>query len=175
MSKMTTTATAMNRCFRLRNRPAGVIKSTDLELCQEPLPTIQDGQCLVKNMYISIDPTHRIWMSDRPQYMDPVNVNDVMRAITLGKVVESKVPNNEYPVGSYVTGMGGVQDYFVGIPNATIMGKAQDSSTTNLSVCSFVIGLTAWHGINKVLNVGSDDVVCVSGAAGAVGSLGTFT
>ena len=65
-----------NRVWRLRSRPVGSIKDTDLELCVEDKPVIKEGQLLVKNLYVSIDPTHRIWMTDKPQYMPQVNLND---------------------------------------------------------------------------------------------------
>ena len=65
---------AEHRAWRLRSRPEGVLKDTDLELCTEPKPSPVDGQMLVKNMFISIDPTHRIWMSEKAQYMDNVKL-----------------------------------------------------------------------------------------------------
>lgn len=160
-----------HRCVRLRHRPSDVVRESDLEVCAEPLPQIGDGQVLVKNLVVSVDPTHRIWMSDVPQYMPCVEVGDVMRAVTVGVVVETRCAD-EYPVGSYVAGMGGVAEYYAGTPGVTVTGRLPDGSTSNLSVCSVVIGLTAWHGVNKVLEpITSDDVVVVSGAAGAVGSL----
>lgn len=58
---------ATHRVLRLRSRPVGTVADTDLELCTEPKPSPGPGQVLVKNLYVSIDPTHRIWMSDRPQ------------------------------------------------------------------------------------------------------------
>ena len=168
------------------------------------MPTITPGKsCLVKNLFISIDPTHRIWvcsvptlrplpscahpqscahpsptlrrrqMSDKPQYMDPVDLGDVMRAVTVGVVQESDLP--DWPVGCHVVGFGGCADFFEGIPGANVLYRAGECSglplTADLSCCSVIIGITAWHGVNKVLQVGPGDTVVVSGAAGAVGSL----
>jgi len=158
-----------NRCFRLRHRPSGTIKQTDLELCEEELPPLEDGQVLVQTLVVSIDPTHRIWMSDRLQYMPAVELGDVMRALGMGKVVESK--SADFAVGDFVSGITGVQEYAQGPPDQLMFAKLPDASTQNLSVCSIVIGLTAWHGAVKILEAGPDDVVVVSGAAGAVGSL----
>ena len=95
---------SMNRVWRLRNRPVGSIKQSDLELVTEALPEIGEGQMLVKNEFISIDPTHRIWMSDKAQYMPCVNLGDVMRACTVGTVVNSN--NTDFPVGCRVVGFG---------------------------------------------------------------------
>mmetsp|Transcript_32053 Transcript_32053/g.75178 ORF Transcript_32053/g.75178 Transcript_32053/m.75178 type:complete len:339 (+) Transcript_32053:107-1123(+) len=161
-----------NRVWRLRSRPVGTIADTDLELCVEDVPAIEDGQMLVRNLYFSIDPTHRIWMSDRPQYMEPVAINDIMRDATIGEVVESK--HADYPVGTKVYGFGGLADYFVGTPGATVLYRAGETGLplqADLSVASLVVGLAAWYGTRKVLNPGPEDVFVVSGGAGAVGSL----
>jgi len=162
-----------HRVYRLRHRPIGQIADTDLELVTEPKPTPGPAQCLVKNLFFSIDPTHRIWMSDRPQYMEPVALNDIMRSSSVGVVEESNVP--DYPVGTHVLGFGGIAEYYIGIPGVTILWKAgiypELPLTADLSVLSPIIGLTAWHGVNKILGVKAGDVVVVSGAAGAVGSL----
>ena len=58
---------ATHRAWRLRSRPVGQISDTDLELCVEAMPVPKAGNLLVKNLFVSIDPTHRIWMSDIPQ------------------------------------------------------------------------------------------------------------
>lgn len=168
---MSSVAIGKHRVWRLRSRPIGSIKDTDLELCVEDRPGIAENQMLVKTLYISIDPTHRIWMSDRLQYMPPVNLNDVMRAATLGIVEESKDPN--FPVGCHVIGFGGVCDYYVGIAGVNVLYKAGELGlplTADLSICSIIIGLTAWYGVNKILNPDSSSIIVVSAAAGAVGS-----
>lgn len=133
------------------------------------------GQLLMKNVYLSIDPTHRIWMSDKPQYMPPVELGEVMRSATIAVVEESDDPVS-YPVGDYFVCFGGCCEYFVGIPGVNVLYKADGVGgilplTAELSICSLIIGLTAWYGLNKVLNPENKSIVCVSGAAGAVGSL----
>ena len=98
-----------NRVWRLRSRPQGSVKDSDLELCREEVPQPADGQLLVKNLFISIDPTHRIWMSDKEQYMPKVELNDVMRAATVGVVEVSK--DSSYPVGTHVLAFGGDEEF----------------------------------------------------------------
>ncbi len=56
-----------NRVWRLRSRPNGALKDSDLELCREAVPKADGANVVVKTLYISIDPTHRIWMSDKAQ------------------------------------------------------------------------------------------------------------
>jgi len=168
----TTCKEGEHRVWRLRSRPVGSIADTDLELVHEPVPTITEGQMLVKNTYISLDPTHRIWMSDKAQYMPKVEIGEVMRAATVGVVEASN--HDDYPVGTKVVGFGGVGDYYVGIPGVNVLYKGDQyglGPTTDLSVNSVIIGLTAWHGVAKVLDPKEGDIVVVSGGAGAVGSL----
>ncbi len=102
-----------------------------------------------------------------------MDLNDVMRAVTIGVVEVST--NADFPVGCHVLGFGGVCDYFVGIPGANVLYKAGEMQglplTADLSSCSIIIGLTAWHGVRKILTPTPGSVVCVSGAAGAVGSI----
>lgn len=163
----------VNNALRLKTRPVGRINNDVFDLVQEDLPTPEDGQCVVKNLYASIDPTHRIWLTERPQYMDNVKMGDVMRAATVGVVTESK--SAEYPVGAYVYGFGGIADYYLGIPGVTVLYPVEKTTDTPLiayaSVLNPIIALSAWAGTNKVLKVDKDDVLVVSGASGAVGSL----
>lgn len=165
-----------NRCLRLRSRPSGKIAKTDFEVCNEALPIPGEGQVVVKNLLASIDPTHRIWMNGgKAQYMDPVNIGEVMRAATVGTIVESK--NEEWPVGKKVFGFGGICDYYLGIPGITMLETCACETdkdvlaTFELSFGGPVIGLTAWHGMNKIIDPKEGDVVVVSGGAGAVGSI----
>ncbi len=71
-----------NRQWLLRKRPEGEIKAGDLELVETPIPVPGPGQILARTLYLSLDPTNRIWMSDMEQYMPPVQIGDVMRGGT---------------------------------------------------------------------------------------------
>ena len=84
--------TDMNRVWRLRKRPVGVIADDVLSLEQEPIPEPAEGQFSFRLNYLSLDPTNRIWMSDMDQYMPPVAVGDPMRGVVCGTVVKSKQP-----------------------------------------------------------------------------------
>ena len=105
--------------------------------------------------------------------MPCVELGDVMRAATIGIVEASN--NAAWPVGMHVLGFGGVCDFYVGIPGVNVFYPAGEcaglSLTADLSLCSIIVGLTAWYGVKHVLNVQAGDVVVVSGSAGAVGSL----
>jgi NADPH-dependent curcumin reductase len=159
-----------NRVWRLVKRPVGEIKDSDLELRHEPMPVIGAGELLIKVIYLSLDPTNRIWMSDMEQYMPPVGLEEPMRGGVVGQVVESN--NDKFPVGTIVGGLGAWADHIVsdgsmlsiippipGIPLSAVFGVLG------------MIGTTAYFGLLDVADPKAGETVVVSAAAGAVGSV----
>lgn len=159
-----------NRQWRLAKRPSGMVDEGNFEFTSEPVGEIADGECLVRNIYISFDPAMRGWMEDRPSYMPPVRIGEVMRAGAVGQVVESKDP--EFPVGTFVQGLFGWQEYAVaGRGLARAQRVPEDVPLTwNLSVLG-VTGLTAYFGLLDLGDPQEGETVLVSGAAGATGSV----
>src|SRR5436309_15574997 len=101
----------MNAQWRLAARPVGLPKSSDWEWVQEPAPEAADGQFRVELEYLSIDPAMRGWMNAGRSYLPPVEIGEVMRAMTIGEVVASRNPS--FAVGDRVHGTFGVQEYAV--------------------------------------------------------------
>ena len=162
-----------NRSWRLRQRPEGIIDENDLELVTDEIPEIQEGQVLAKTIYFSLDPTNRIWMSDIDQYMEPVEIGDIMRAGgSLAIVEESKVPHVK--AGDIVQGgmHGGWQEYFIipGEEAAAIQLVESIPLTALISVLGFT-GPTAYFGFLDIGQPKKGETVVVSAAAGAVGSI----
>ena len=99
-----------NRQWILKKRPVGDISKDDLELIESNIPEPKDGEALLQNVYLSLDPTNRIWMSDMDQYMPPVELNEVMRGGVVGKIIKSN--HSSLPEGSFVSSFTcGWQDY----------------------------------------------------------------
>ena len=101
-----------NRQWLLARRPVGMVSEADFEYREVPVPAIGDGEYLVRNLYISFDPAMRAWMEDRPSYIPPVGLGEVMRAGAVGRVVESKHP--DFAAGDHVMGLFGWQEWAVG-------------------------------------------------------------
>jgi NADPH-dependent curcumin reductase CurA len=159
-----------NRQWRLAARPVGAIKETDFAWHEEPVRPLRAGEALVRNLYLSIDPTNRMWMTDLPGYLPPVQLGEVMRGITVGVVEESL--NDALPTGTHVTGMLGWQDY------AVTDGAGLRPTPAGLPIPpSFYlglfghIGLTAYFGLLDVGQPKAGETLVVSAAAGATGSL----
>ncbi len=160
-----------NRQWVLRQRPQGLIQDGDLELVETVVPELKDGQVLVRTVYLSLDPTNRTWMNDAVGYLPPVGLGDVMRGLTLGVIEESR--SEKFAVGDVVTtAMGGWADYGV-VPDAGVSRVHRAPGmplTANMSVLGMT-GLTAWAGVTDVLRPEPGQVMVVSAAAGAVGSI----
>ena len=159
-----------NRQWRLIRRPKGAIEPDDLEFTESPVPDLRDGDVLVRNIYLSLDPTNRIWMSDMDQYMPPVQIGDVMRGTTLG-VVESSKSESLKP-GDIVQFLGGFQDFYVSPANLLWKISPQEGvpMTAYLSVLG-VTGISAYFCLLDICKPKPDDTIVVTSAAGAVGSI----
>ncbi|ACY19313.1 NADP-dependent oxidoreductase [Haliangium ochraceum] len=162
--------TRTNQCWRLGGRPSGEISDEDFSWSEEEVPALEDGTLLVRTVYLSLDPTNRIWMSDQDQYMEPVSVGEVMRGMAVGVVEESK--HAGFAAGDLVTGLLGWQRYAVSdgtqlekLP--AIPGVPLDAYMGLLSH----IGATAYFGLLELGEPKAGETVLVSAAAGAVGSL----
>ena len=160
---------AVNRQVRLKARPLGIPQAEHFEIVEQPVQEPAEGQILVRNLYLSVEPAMRGWVSSVGNYSDPVPVGGVMRAFTVGRVSVSR--NAEYRVGEFVSGMFGWQDY------ATVDGTAVDRRiaddglpvSTALGVLG-LNGLTAYFALLELGQPKANETVLVSTAAGAVGS-----
>jgi NADPH-dependent curcumin reductase CurA len=155
-----------NRQWILRKRPEGDIKPGDLELVEQPIPVPGPGQILVRTLYLSLDPTNRIWMSDMEQYMPPVEIGDVMRGGTLGVVEQSNNP--DFAPGDIVNTFTGWQEYVVQ-DGAQKLAKGVPLPAY-MSVLG-ATGATAYFGLLDLGKPKAGETVVVSAAAGAVGSI----
>ena len=158
-----------NRQFLLAKRPVGAATRDTFTFQQVPVVQPKDGQILVKNEYLSLDPAMRGWMNEGKSYIPPVALGDVMRALGVGKVVASAHPG--FAVGDYVNGALGVQDYFVGEPRGFYK---VDPKLVPLPMYLSALGMTGMTAYFALLDVGAPkagDTVVISGAAGAVGSI----
>lgn len=164
-----TTVTAVNKQWRLKERPIGEPNADTWDYTETEVPTITDGQLLIKIEYISVDPAMRGWLNDAKSYIAPVKIGDVMRAGTVGRVVESK--RDGFAAGDYVCGHNGVQSYAVS--DGTGLYKI-DPDLAPLPYYLGVLGMpgmTGYFGLLKTGQPKAGETVVVSGAAGAVGSL----
>jgi NADPH-dependent curcumin reductase CurA len=160
---------AVNHQFRLAARPQGMVGREHFDYVEEPVPELKDGEVLVKILYISLDPAMRGWMAEGRSYIQPVEIGEVMRAGTVGRVVESK--GRKLAVGDHVSGWLGVQEYAVCEENAVLKVNTQDVPLPTYLGALGMPGVTAYFGLLEVGAPKEGETVVVSGAAGAVGSV----
>ncbi|HSR57876.1 MAG TPA: NADP-dependent oxidoreductase [Candidatus Binataceae bacterium] len=159
-----------NRQWLLASRPHGLIKETDFRWNETSVPSLGDGQTLVRNLAFSFDPTQRGWMS-MDTYMPAIPVGQVMKADTVGQVVESRNP--KFAKGDLVHGLLGWEDYSATDGRGLIGLQTLPPGTDPLLALSLlgITGLTAYFGTIEVGQVKPGETFLVSGAAGATGSV----
>lgn len=160
----------MNKQLLFVKRPQGEADASTWSLVTNPIPEINEGEILVKQHYVSLDPAMRGWMNDARSYIAPMEIGSVMRAGSVGEVVAAK-NHPSFKVGDFVSGYGGVQQYAVSDGTGFY---AVDPKLVPLPTYIGTLGMpgmTAYFGILEVGKIKEGDVVVVSGAAGAVGSI----
>ncbi len=159
----------VNRQVRLKSRPSGIPDPEHFEIVETAVPELLDGQVLVRNIYLSVEPAMRGWISLVPNYSEPVAICSVMRAFTVGRIEQSR--HADFHAGEYVTGLFGWQDYATVAPTA--IQRKMEAGVVPISTALGVLGLTGLTAYFGLLDVGQPrpgETVIVSTAAGAVGS-----
>ncbi len=158
-----------NKQVIFTKRPVGIPDESIWEYVESDVRDLDKDEFLIKNHYISLDPAMRGWMNDSRSYIAPVQIGEVMRAGSVGEVIKSN--NDGFKVGQFVSGWGGAQEFCISsgenynkiypgdIPLPTFLGYLG------------MPGMTAYFGILQEGEIKEGDMVLVSAAAGAVGSL----
>ena len=162
MSNITT------REVRLASRPTGVPTAGNFNLAETTLDPVQDGQVLVRNRFMSVDPYMRGRMNDRKSYVPPFEIGKVLDGGAVGEVIESR--SSEFKVGDIVTSQHGWREAFIATPDELHgVTKAVEPLSVYLGILGMT-GMTAWAGLTMV-ELKAGDVIYISGAAGAVGNV----
>ncbi|WP_186251544.1 NADP-dependent oxidoreductase [Burkholderia gladioli] len=161
--------TDINRQVLLVSRPEGAASLDNFRLVETPLAPLRDGELRVRNRFLSLDPYMRGRMSEAKSYAAPQPLGEVMIGETAGEVIESR--HAAYAVGDRVVGMFGWQTH--GVSNGKGLRKV-DASRVPLSAHLGVVGMpgvTAWYGVNRLLEPRAGQILLVSAASGAVGGV----
>ena len=164
----------INRPWVLAHRPDGLVDADCFERREAEVPEPGDGEFLVRNLYLSLDPAMRAWISERGTgYMGPIPIGDLMPASAVARVVESN--NDGFEPGDLVLGVFGWQDYAVsdgGGRGARAVTKIPEGIAPTLPLSGLgTTTITAYFGLKEVGKPEPGQTVLVSGAAGATGSM----
>lgn len=159
----------MNKVILFNKRPVGKPTLDDFKFIEEEMPTIADGQLLLKTLYVSVDPYLRGRMTEAKSYIPPFELNQPLQSTLVAEVVETK--NEDFTVGEFVTGNLDWKQF----QQSTGKGLNKvDANVASLSAYLGVLGmtgLTAYFGLTEIAHPKAGETLVVSGAAGAVGSV----
>ena len=162
--------TKVNKQWRLKRRPQGELEAQDFEWTEAPVAQLRDNEVLVRHLYLSLDPTNRIWANEKDSYMPAVKIGDVMRGGGIGIVEESR--HEKVKSGDFVQGVLGWQSYCVADGNTLAhLHRAEGVPLTAYHGLFGPIGMTAYFGLMDIGQPKAGETLVVSAAAGAVGSL----
>ena len=156
--------------WRLAKRPVGDIADGDLVYGAEALPALNDGEFALRVIYLSLDPTNRIWMSDQEQYMPPVVVGAAMRGGVCGRVVESRKAGVN--PGDLYAGLGEWADVMV--TDGAGLSRLPEIPGVPLAAAFGTVGLvgpTAYFGLLDIGKPQPGETLVVGAAAGGVGQI----
>jgi len=160
---------SVNRQITLASRPVGAPTAGDFALVEQPVAAPGEGQVLLRNLYLSLDPYMRGRMSDAESYAAPMAVGDVMVGGTVARVVASRHP--DWQAGDLVLAYGGWQDY--ALSDGRGLGRL-DPGMAHPSLALGVLGMPGFTAYMGLLDIGQPkpgDTVVVAAASGAVGSV----
>lgn len=159
----------INREIRLKRRPTGLPSRDDFELAQTAIPSPGEGQVLVRNIYMSVDPYMRGRMVDRESYVPPFQIGETLSGGAVGRVTASRNPN--FQVGDYVNNFSGWREWFVS-SGGELTRIDPGLAPLQAYLGTFGMpGLTAYAGLLKVAELKEGERVFVSAASGAVGTV----
>jgi NADPH-dependent curcumin reductase len=145
-----------------------MVKDSDFNVVSSDIPTLEDGQILIKIHYISLDPAIRGWMNAGTTYIPGVALGSVMRAFSAGEIVESK--NKDFPVGTFVEGLLGATSHAISDGKGLkVLDLSKGSVPQHLGILGMP-GMTAYFGLLERGQPKAGETIFVSGAAGVVGS-----
>jgi NADPH-dependent curcumin reductase CurA len=158
----------VSREIRLVSRPHGIPTVENFTLVETGLAPLQDQQVLVRNLYMSVDPYMRGRMNDSKSYVPPFELGKPLDGGAVGEVIESRT--EKFQPGDVVTSNFGWREYFIAEPQALHLVSHEIQPLSVYLGALGMTGMTAWAGLNLV-DAKAGEVVYISGAAGAVGSI----
>ena len=159
----------INRQVVLFSRPSGVAQAENFVIREVHVAPPSDGQILVRNEFLSVEPAMRGWIADRGNYSTPVEIGSTMRALAVGEIVELRHP--EYRPGEVVSGWFGWQELATVEASAVVRRVVESELPRSLALGALGInGVTALIGLTVIGEPKRGETVVVSTAAGSVGS-----
>jgi len=133
-----------NKKWILKTRPKGLVEASNFELIEEAMPELNEGDILIQTEYLSVDPTQRMWLTDVPGYIPPIQIDEVIRSGGMGRVIQSKNP--KFKEGDLVSGFVGWQTHLISDGKGFRVIPELIPIPTMLNVLGLT-GITAYFGL----------------------------
>lgn len=153
----------------LASRPEGAVATSNFRIEDRPVPVPTEGQVLVRNHFLSLDPYMRGRMNATKSYATPQALDETMIGATIGEVVDSRNP--KFARGDTVVGMYGWSEYGCSDGAGLMKVDTQHVPESAYLGAAGMPGMTAWYGLNRIIEPKAGETVVVSAASGAVGSV----
>lgn len=153
----------------LASRPKAEVSTENFRLETVDVPELKEGEVLIRNHFLSLDPYMRMRMEDTKSYAAPQAIGETMIGGTVGEIVASKNP--KFSIGDKVVGMLGWAE--MGVSDGVLLRKVD---TTHIPLAAYLgsvgmPGMTAWYGLTQIMQAKEGETIVVSAASGAVGSV----
>ncbi|MDO8653018.1 MAG: NADP-dependent oxidoreductase [Undibacterium sp.] len=153
----------------LASRPKAEVSAENFRLETVDVPELKEGEVLIRNHFLSLDPYMRMRMEDTKSYAAPQAIGETMIGGTVGEIVASKNP--KFSIGDKVVGMLGWAE--MGVSDGVLLRKVD---TTHIPLSAYLgsvgmPGMTAWYGLTQIMQAKEGETIVVSAASGAVGSV----
>ena len=158
----------LNQEIQLISRPTGIPTADNFTLAKTELKPLEDGEVMVRNLFMSVDPYMRGRMNEGKSYVTRFELGKALEGAAVGEVIESRA--KEFKPGDAVTSNFGWRERFIALPKELHLVSRDVSSLSVYLGALGMTGMTAWAGLNLV-EVKAGDVIFISGAAGAVGNM----
>jgi NADPH-dependent curcumin reductase CurA len=160
---------ATNRQILLKQRPTGLVSADDFEIVDGPVPSIEDGEALLRTVYLGMDATVRTWLNRGEGYLPAVGIGEVVRCSGIGRIVASRC--DKMPVGSLTYSLPGWQEYAVCRDDAFSTPLPDGTDLRPMMSVFGATGAAAYFGLLDIGKPQPGETVVVSAAGGATGSL----
>jgi NADPH-dependent curcumin reductase CurA len=158
-----------NTQIRMKRHPQGMVTPEDFEISQADLPELKEGEALVRNQFLSLDPYMRPRMDPIRSYAEPLKPGELMPGGTVGEVIDSREP--ALPKGTLVaTGLGWQTHGVINRTTARVLDPAMGATSAALGVLGMT-GVTAHYGLLALAKPKAGETVVVTAASGAVGGV----
>ena len=157
----------------LDRHPSGPVQPTDFRLIEHETPELKEGGFITRNRVFSLDAGFRQWMSAGAgdNYLPGMPLNQPVQSIVLGEVIQST--HRDYPVGTFVSARAAWEEFSAldGSDLCSPLEVAADLPITEYMSTLGPTGITAWIGLIDIAQARAGDVVVISAAGGAVGTV----